>query len=154
MDEPARLARQLRLALDGDAWLGTNLQAVLAGIDHETASARPIAGANTIWELVQHLAVTQELCLLRFGGADRPMTEADFFPPMPPPSAEAWEELLARWRANEERLVAIAERFPAARLDEAIVPGCSSAYDTLAGHVQHNLYHGGQIVLLRRAAAR
>jgi hypothetical protein len=40
---------------------------------------------------------------------------------------------------------------PDERLDAPILPGFSSRYVSLHGAVQHNLYHAGQIALLRRA---
>lgn len=35
-------------------------------------------------------------------------------------------------------------------LDEPIVEGASSTYITLHGIVQHNIYHAGQIALLKK----
>jgi hypothetical protein len=44
------------------------------------------------------------------------------------------------------------EQLDDARLDEPIVPGFTTVYLQLHGTVQHDLYHGGQIMLLARAA--
>jgi hypothetical protein len=44
--------------------------------------------------------------------------------------------------------------FPEDRLDEKLMAsGTSSAYANFHGHIQHNLYHAGQIALLKKAEA-
>jgi hypothetical protein len=39
-----------------------------------------------------------------------------------------------------------------ARLDEPILEGMRSIYTTLHGAVQHDLYHAGQIAILKKAS--
>ena len=46
------------------------------------------------------------------------------------------------------------ESIPESSLDAPVVPGFSSLYVTLHGLVQHNLYHAGQIAILRKAFSR
>jgi uncharacterized damage-inducible protein DinB len=42
-------------------------------------------------------------------------------------------------------------RFSESRLDEPVAEGLSSAYVTLHGVIQHNIYHAGQISMLKKA---
>jgi len=40
---------------------------------------------------------------------------------------------------------------PESRLDEPITEGMSTVYATLHGVIQHDLYHAGQITILKKA---
>ena len=48
-------------------------------------------------------------------------------------------------------LVKAIARVPESRLDEPILEGMSSVYVTLHGVIQHDLYHAGQIAMLKKA---
>ncbi|MEJ2340349.1 MAG: hypothetical protein P8Y15_15865, partial [Gemmatimonadales bacterium] len=71
---------------------------------------------------------------------------------LPEPTANEWKETLERLRQGEERLRARVAAFPEERLSEPLVTPGSSAYNNFHGHVQHNLYHGGQMMLLKKMA--
>lgn len=56
-------------------------------------------------------------------------------------------------RLNEKLRQAVRD-FPVERLDDPLVPEVPySAYTQFIGVTQHNLYHAGQIALLKRALA-
>lgn len=150
--ELSRLEEQLRRAFEGEAWHGPSVLEALAGVSTEQAAAHPIAGAHSIWELVLHLCGTYDLVLRRLGGDGRQMTEAEDWPVVPAPSAENWREAVrVLQRLNEELRQAVG-RFPAERLDQPLVPEAPyTAYTQFIGVTQHNLYHAGQIALLKKA---
>ena len=54
-------------------------------------------------------------------------------------------------RASTASLAAAIRALPEERLDQPIMEHFSSVYHTLHGIVQHNLYHAGQIAVLKRA---
>ena len=56
MNEIERIVDQLEREHAGDPWHGSPLRQVLADISHTQASAKPIADAHSIWELVLHIA--------------------------------------------------------------------------------------------------
>jgi hypothetical protein len=76
------------------------------------------------------------------------------WPACPPPTEEHWQQTVRELgRKNENLRRAVAE-FPAERLDEPLVAEPPySAYMQFVGVTQHNLYHAGQIALLKRALA-
>jgi uncharacterized damage-inducible protein DinB len=151
--EAARIADQLRRAFDGDAWHGDSLFEILEGVTSAQASARPIAGGHTIWELVLHIAAWDGAVLRRLGGAAVELSDAENFPPVTDASEAAWRKALAHVRRVHEELVSAVAVLPDSRLGE-MVPGKKGAHYTfyymLHGVVQHELYHAGQIALLKK----
>ena len=151
--EAACIADQLRRAFNGEAWHGDSLFEILEGVTAARAAARPIAGAHTIWELVLHVAAWDGAVLQRLGGGAVELSDAENFPPVTDTSEAAWRAALARVRRGHEGLVAAVVSLPDSRLDD-MVPGKEGAYYTfyymLHGVVQHELYHAGQIALLKK----
>lgn len=152
--ELRRLEQQLRTTFAGAAWHGPAVLEVLAGVTPEQASARPIPGAHTIWELVLHLGGAYRLVLRRLRGDPRPLSPEEDWPAVPAVSLDTWHEALdALKELNAEVRRALAD-FPAERLDEPLVSVSPyPAYAQFIGLTQHDLYHAGQIALLKRALA-
>jgi uncharacterized damage-inducible protein DinB len=153
MNEIMRVRDQLDRALRGDAWHGPALLEVLGPIDAATAAHRLIPTGHTIWEIVLHLTSSVELVVSRLGGEPRDLAPEEDWPAQPAdPDDEAWCAAVTTLEQAHGRLFAAMEQLDDARLDEPIVPGFTTVYLQLHGTVQHDLYHGGQIVLLARAA--
>jgi len=147
-----RLDEQLRRALEGEAWHGPSVLESLAGLSAAQAASRPIADAHSIWELVLHLASDYDLVLRRLAGDGRPYTAAEDWPACPAPTEENWRQTVQELTLLNEKLRQAVRGFPDERLDEPLVPEVPySAYTQFIGVTQHNLYHGGQIALLKRA---
>jgi uncharacterized damage-inducible protein DinB len=150
--ELKRLDDQLRRALEGEAWHGPSLLESLAGVSAEQAAARPIAGAHSIWELVLHLGGTYGLVLRRLSGDGRQLTPAEDWPPCPPATEENWQKAVQEVRRLDDELRQAVRGFPEERLHQPLVPEVPySAFTQFIGVTQHNLYHAGQISLLKRA---
>jgi uncharacterized damage-inducible protein DinB len=150
--ELQRIEEQLQRALERDAWHGPAVLETLEGLSPEQAHARPIAGAHTVWELVLHLSGTYRLVLRRLRGDGSPLTPAEDWPLMPAPTEENWRETVRTLRGLNDDLRAAVRAFPAERLDQPLVAAPPyTAYTQFIGLTQHDLYHAGQISLLKRA---
>ena len=151
MTETERIADQLERAFTGPAWHGPAVLEVLDGITAARAVARPIAAAHSIWEIVHHMEAWQRAVLLRLTGASRAdLQGADDWPPVTDTGDAAWSATVERLKATHAELRGAIQAVDAARLDEPILPEMSSTYVTLQGEVQHNLYHAGQIAVLKK----
>jgi uncharacterized damage-inducible protein DinB len=157
MSETARLADQIRRAFEGDAWHGDSVLELLKGIDAETASAHPIQGAHSIWELVLHIAAWDGAVRKRAGGVAVELRDEQNFPPVQDKTQAAWHKAIEHVRHTHDELTKAVAAFPVSRLDEQ-VPGKSESYHNFfymfSGIVQHELYHAGQIALLKKAQRR
>lgn len=152
VSEVMRLEEQLRLALEGEAWHGPSVLETLAGVSAEQASSHPIPDAHSIWELVLHIGSDYTLVLRRLAGDGRRLTPEEDWPSCPPATAENWQQAVEGLRRLNQQLRETVRAFPADRLDEQLVPEVPyTAYTQFIGVTQHNLYHTGQISLLKRA---
>jgi len=152
--EADRLEEQIRRALEGEAWHGPSVLELLAGVSAAQAAGHPIAGAHSIWELVLHIGSDYDLVLRRLAGDGRRLTAAEDWPACPAPTEENWRRTVQELRRLNERLRQAVREFPAERLDDPLVPEVHyTAYTQFIGVTQHNLYHAGQIALLKRALA-
>ena len=150
--ETRRLEEQLRRALEGEAWHGPSVLESLAGVSADEAAAHPIAGAHSIWELILHLTGDYGLVLRRLSGDGRQLTPEEDWPPCPAVTDENWRAAVQELTKLNQELRQAVRVFPEARLDEPLVSEVPySAYTQFIGITQHNLYHAGQIALLKQA---
>jgi|SRR5271166_5882637 len=153
MSEAVRIADELRRAFDGDAWHGDSLFEILKGVTAAQAAARPVANAHSIWELVLHIAAWDGAVRRRMTGVAVKLSGERNFPPVTDTSEAAWAKALEHLRRVHQELVEAVGKFPEKSLKKQ-VPGKKGAHYTfyymLHGVVQHELYHAGQIALLKK----
>jgi len=149
MTESQQMADQLHRSFFGGAWHGPSVKAAVAGVTAETARARPIEGAHSIWEITAHLRAWIEEVDTTVRGKAYAGLEADRdWPPVRGTSAE-WEQCLVGLERAAVSLEESIGNCPAEKLHE----GKRSPYEIAQGILQHNGYHAGQIVLLRKVIA-
>jgi len=150
MNEVDRIIDQLRRAYDGDAWHGPPLRAILADVSAETASARPIGGAHSIREIVRHITFWHDGARRRIGGEVVEADEVEQWPGAIDPGAEGWQQELADLERAHAALVETVGQLGVEDLDRPVPGNPYNVYILLHGLVQHNLYHAGQIALLKK----
>jgi uncharacterized damage-inducible protein DinB len=155
MTEVERISDQFRRAFDGKAWHGPAVLALLEGVSATQAAARPVASAHSIWQLVQHIAAWERACLRRLKGDPAYLTDEEDWPSVTDTSETAWNKTKEHLVETHRELLEAIARLKDADLDRPIIDDpstpYSSVYVTLQGGVQHDLYHAGQIAILRKA---
>ena len=150
-----RIRDQYRRAFDGEAWHGPSVLSILNGVTAEQAAAHPIPGAHSIWELTLHIAAWERACKRRLEGDPAQLTDEEDWEPITDTSAAAWESTKQQLIDNHRELLSAIGNVPESRLNEPIITNStatySSVYVTLHGGVQHDLYHAGQIAILKKA---
>jgi uncharacterized damage-inducible protein DinB len=154
MSQTAGLADQIRRAFEGDAWHGDSVLELLSNVDAQTAAARPIKNTHSIWELVLHIAAWDDAVRRRTGGSAVTLNDEENFPPVKDTGEASWCKTVDQVKQTHNELVKAVAAFPDSRLQEP-VPGKSQDYYNFyymfSGIVQHELYHAGQIALLKKA---
>lgn len=146
------IADQISRAFRGESWHGPSVTEVLAGVSAEDAAAHPVPGAHSIWEIVLHMTGGYKLVLGRVRGDEAQFTPEDEWPPVATRTAEAWRESQHVLEQLNQELVSAVRVFPAERLSHKLGSDYS-AFTQFAGAPQHDLYHAGQIVVLKKALA-
>jgi uncharacterized damage-inducible protein DinB len=150
--ETHRIIDLLQRTYAGNAWHGSNIQTILADVSAKQASLKPITTAHSIWELVLHLTQWRTFAWQKIAGDpqfDITTPETDW-PPVADSSQEAWQTALQQLDKSQEKLVEALYKFSDANLSQ-IVPGRDYTYYVLLhGIIQHDLYHTGQIALLKK----
>lgn len=148
--EPALIAEQLRRAFDGDAWHGPALLELLQDVDAALAAAKPSPEVHSIWELVLHVAVWDAAACRRLSGEKTQPTGTANFPIVPKPTEAAWRKTIANTKRTHEMLLKTVRALPESRLRERVPGKKYDFYFMLHGVVQHELYHAGQIAILKK----
>ena len=147
-------------AFDRKAWHGPNLRGSVRGLDARAASWRPGPGRHNVWELVVHAAYWKYTVRRRLTGDKRGSFALDgsnwFTRPAGPPAGReaAWKADVALMVAEHRKLRAAVAALPPRSL-RALSPGSTHPVGRLIlGAAFHDVYHAGQIQMLKRLSAR
>jgi len=153
----APLLPLLDTAYDKASWHGANLRGSLRGVSLAAAAWRPQPGAHNVWELLVHAAYWKYVGWRRLTGAARgsfPLEGSNFFERPVEASAAAWRADLRLLDAMHRDLrAAVAATSP--RTIEARLPGSKvTRLHLITGVAAHDIYHAGQIQLLKKQYSR
>lgn len=152
MTETHRINSQLKRAYQGEAWHGPSLRELLDGVTAEQAAAKPIPNAHSIWELVNHIIAWEQIVKARLEGkALAEIADEVNFPPVTDTSEAVWQATLQSLDASNQSLRDSIRQIDDARLEEMVEGASYPVYALLHGAIQHDLYHAGQIALLKKA---
>ena len=149
--------RQIDQAYDGKSWHGTNLRGSLRRVTLAQAAWRPEPDRHNIWELALHAGYWKYAVRRRFTGEARSTfaLEGSNFFTRPDAGTEAeWKRDLTLLRDEHRKLRAAVAALNDQALDQPPAGGDTLAVDLVAGIIAHDLYHAGQIQLLKRLAPR
>lgn len=145
--ESARIADQLRRAWEGPAWHGLSLTELLVDVVPEQALRQPSINAHRIIDIVAHLTSWQTAAERALSGHPMPRLPWEEDWPVPEPD---WSLAFEKLAAASRSLIEAAAAFPDSKLIDTVPGREYNYYVLLHGIVQHNLYHAGQIALLRK----
>ena len=153
-----RGARELALlaideAYNRQSWHGTNLRGSLRGITAAQAAWRPAPGRHNIWELTLHAAYWKYTVWRRLTGEKRGSFELDgsnFFERPVIRTERAWRADIAILDRVHRRLRAAIAALPASQYFRRARGATSLNRFLIQGIAAHDLYHAGQIQLIKR----
>ncbi|MBL0938897.1 MAG: DinB family protein [Gemmatimonadaceae bacterium] len=149
---------ELRRSLHGPAWHGPALLEALGDVTVSEAFHRPESGAHSIAELAVHAVAWMEEVERRLGGSEPAEPERGDWPSPGKRSQANWDALRALVEATGNSLDARMASFKSEHLLDKVGSGIHNAplgsgvpyIVMLNGVIQHNVYHAGQVVLLKK----
>jgi uncharacterized damage-inducible protein DinB len=161
MTEKDRLIDQFDREVQREPWHGPSLTSILEGITAAQAARKPSEAVHSIWEILLHMTGwKREVTRRALGNVAAEPAEGDW-PPIGDVTEARWLAVQADHLRAQQELLEVLRGLTEAQL-AARVPGDSAAFTgaglsviaTLWGLVQHDVYHAGQIALLKKLAGQ
>ncbi len=149
------LLQVLDEAFAAKGWQGATLSGAVRGLTYRQALWRPRPGRHNVWELVLHTAYWKHVVRQRVAGeAHAPFPRGPHnFPRIPARAdAAAWKADVALLRRQHQLLVATVRGLPPSRLGARVGKSRWVVAEQIFGIAAHDLYHTGQIQLLKTLA--
>jgi uncharacterized damage-inducible protein DinB len=147
------LLRLLGQAFNQKAWHGTTLRGALRGVTAPAALWRPGSGRHNIWELTVHAAYWKYVVRRRVTGeaAGSFVRGPSNWPEVPrQPDLRAWKSDIRLLEAEHSRLLQTVTELGSADLERLSPKGAWTFAEEIQGVAAHDLYHTGQIQLIKR----
>ena len=143
--EIQRLIDILEHTFEKNAWHGPAMMEVLTEIDERIVNKK-LNDTHSILELVAHMTAWRNFVTERLLGN----TSFEVSEEMNFPASSSWSQAVDSLRQSQSRLIDSLEKFPVERLNE-LVANRPYKFSTMAhGIIHHDLYHLGQIVLIKK----
>jgi len=150
MAERDRIVNQLERAFEGEAWHGPSVLEALEGVTWKKALLKPVPKAHSVWELVLHMTAWEDVVRRRLLGESPDITDEENWPKVKDQSSAAWARALEALRAGHLKLRGTAAGISDNLLDQSPTGKHSTRYVLLHGIIQHDIYHAGQISILKK----
>jgi hypothetical protein len=151
MNDTAFREHILNLLTSGDAH--QDFDSEVSDMPAEIRGNRPAGGDHSPWELLEHMRIAQS-DILRYSRGDADYVAVDFpkgyWPASPePPSETEWDESVVKFRADRDAFAAIVND-ESVDLFAKIPRGKATWLAQILLAADHNTYHLGQLVLVRK----
>lgn len=138
-------------AYERKSWHGTNLRGSLRGVTVEEAVWRPAPERHNVWELAMHAAYWKYAVRRRLRGEKRgsfPVKGSNWFVSPGDADGAGWRDVLALLNGEHRLLRETIASLSAKELDDP------KKRHLITGIAAHDLYHAGQIQLVKRLRPR
>jgi len=137
-------------AYDRASWHGPTLRGALRCVTAAQAEWRPGAGRHSIRDLAVHCAYWKYVVRRRLAGDRRgsfALDGSNWFEPQP---GRSWQDDIALLADEHRQLRAVIAAFPPDQLHRSVDGKKQSAVYTIRGIAAHDLYHAGQVQLIKK----
>ena len=159
MTERDRLVNQFEREIGGQPWHGASLANILENVTAEQAARKLSGDVHSIWEILLHMTGWKREVTNRARGQRAGEPAAGDWPAIGEPSEARWAEAQADHLRAQRDLLDLVRSLSDAQLDakvtgdtEAFIGAGISVKATIYGLLQHDVYHAGQIALLKKMA--
>lgn len=155
--EVRQLLEILDHAYDRRSWHGTNLRGSIRGVSPAQAVWRPAPGRHNIWDIAVHCAYWKYAVRRRLTDGARgsfPLKGSNWFQCPDGASERSWRQDIALLDHMHRLLREAVANLYARDLAREAKGSATSNFVLVSGIAAHDLYHAGQIQLLKRLSPR
>ncbi|MEK7264242.1 MAG: DinB family protein [Bacteroidota bacterium] len=150
MKEIIRIAELFQKSFEGNSWHGPSVLEALANVNAEMAAAKSVSSAHSMGEIARHISLWQNTAHRRILGEITEPTDDDDWNTSFIFNDETWKQSLIELKTGYQNLYATILLLDDTALEKNVAGKMTSAYETLHGVIHHNIYHAGQISLLKK----
>jgi len=144
------LIDQIKSTYSDKAWHGPSLMIILEDVDYIQALTRPLNPRHTIWEIVDHMTAWINVPIMTMLTGEYPQVSFEENWPKMGDSEEDWQTSIQKFGEAITAFITAVSELLDKKYDE-VIKGKEYDYQTLLyGALNHNLYHMGQISILKR----
>lgn len=155
--EPGFFAAEFSTVYTGSPWYGKPIFEVLKDISHQTAFARPLEKAHSIAELLAHMIAWRQVLInsLEKNGRPKPKQAETFMPHFYGDNEESmWRNMKDTLESQYLRIQQLLTKQGGEAKEARGFRGKRFPLKLINGVVQHDIYHLGQISMLKKSLQR
>ena len=152
-----KLIKELDKSVNGDPWYGASLKSILQDVTYKQAVTRHNPNIHSIAEIALHIYAWIEEVSSRLKGNEPKDPERGDWPEVDNLNETGWKKIIGDIFSAHETLLEQVKNFPFEKFEERVGTerikelGTGFTYrEMLVGLMEHNIYHGGQIGLLKK----
>lgn len=153
MNEVERIARQVDLTYLDGFWGGGSIRDLFRSMAASQAASYPIVGAHSAWETALHIAAWYDIFRGRIVDMSVEYRHDADWPAPGVTSADNWTATLNRLDESHKALVDAVRNLKVEDLQKVVKGREFTFYEMLHGISQHDQYHAGQVLMLKKAIA-
>ena len=139
-------------SFNGPAWHGPDIKSVLKEISHEEA-LKKVGDSHNIAEIVFHMIAWRNFLINNLKGQKNyEVSDEENFKKIDNISEADWTKLKDRLENSQNEMLELLSRTNETILDQKVGARKYTYYILMHGVIQHDLYHLGQIELIRKHA--
>ena len=158
MSVRANLSQKLLTVWNGEPWYGSSSSTILKGVTAAEALAHPLPGAQSIWETLLHITAWTEETKSRLDGGESKSPARGDWPAVKGSTQEEWIAAQTELLNARKALLASIEKsheesmfLQVPKKGETGHGSGATRADTVSGLADHDVYHLGQIAILKKS---
>lgn len=147
------ISKRLNQVFQDDPWYGESIMDVLENLNIDDVNKIPREDFNSIARIVLHMITWREFAIKSFQGDDSfnvQQNDANDWKEITITTEQEWESLLRKLKETQSNILSILQASQDSILNQKVPTRTYSIEYLLEGIIQHDVYHLGQITLVKK----
>lgn len=150
MNYSEAIALHVTEAYEGNSWSDVCVKDIVEDIQYREAVAITAASTNTMASILHHIMFYNKAICQRLRGEEPYINDANGFDLPPLKNENDWKRLINDAMDAASEMAEAIRKFPQEKLFEENPVGKGTFYKKFHGVIEHNYYHLGQIMILKK----